>query len=167
MKTSLATATMVLILACSSVVHAQQSERPWSLDFATGWDNGISGNINGSTIGTINNQTTVVLTNQYEDVYGTGLHIRIGGGYRLNPSTEARVDVIVQSLDAELAVLGDYGASPLYAQFSDYKSTSFDVGLRRYGRIETNVRPYVEGAIGLGGLTTSTRSWSPRRRTCG
>ena len=128
------TATIALTLAFSSVAHAQTNDTKWSIDVALGWDNSISGNINSSTIGTINNQTVVVLTNQYEEVYGTGLHFRVGGGYMLNPSTEARVTLSVQALDSDLATLGDYGASPLYGDYSDYESTSLDFGLRRYGR---------------------------------
>ena len=145
------TATIALTLAFSSVAHAQTNDTKWSIDVAIGWDNSISGNINSSTIGTINNQTVVVLTNQYEEVYGTGLHFRVGGGYMLNPSTEARVTLSVQALDSDLATLGDYGASPLYGDYSDYESTSLDFGLRRYGRrADSNLRPYAEGSIGIG-----------------
>jgi len=144
------TATIALTLASSSVAHAQTNDTKWSIDVALGWDNSISGNINSSTIGTINNQTVVVLTNQYEEVYGTGLHFRVGGGYMLNPSTEARVTLSVQALDSDLATLGDYGASPLYGDYSDYESTSLDFGVRRYGRSDSNLRPYAEGSIGIG-----------------
>lgn len=139
-----------LILGLASTAHAQTSDRRWTVDFGIGWDNSISGNINSSTIGSANGQTLVVLTNKYEDVYGTGLHFRVGGGYKLNPSTEARVTLSVQALDADLATLGDYGASPLYADYTDYESTSLDFGLRRYGRVDTNLRPYAEGTIGIG-----------------
>jgi len=142
---------LALMLGLASTAHAQTADTKWSVDLAIGWDNSISGNINSSAIGSINNQTVVILTNQYEDVYGSGLHIRVGGGYKLNPNTEARVNLSFQSADADLATLGDYGASPLYAQYTDYKSTSLDVGLRRYGRFNnTNLRPYVEGTLGLG-----------------
>ena len=142
--------TVALVLGLASAAHAQQSDSKFSVDVAIGWDNSISGNINSSAIGAVNNQTVVILTNQYEDVYGSGLHIRVGGGYKLNPNTEARATLSFQSADADLATLGDYGASPLYAQYTDYKSTTLDVGLRRYGRVNTNLRPYVEGTIGLG-----------------
>jgi Outer membrane protein beta-barrel domain len=145
-------ATIALTLACSSAAHAQTSETKWSIDVAIGWDNSLSGNINSSTIGTINNQTVVILTNQYQEVYGTGLHFRVGGGYMLNPNTEARVTLSVQALDSDLATLGDYGASPLYGDYSDYESTSLDFGLRRYGRAraDNTLRPYAEGSIGIG-----------------
>ena len=142
--------TVALVLGLASAAHAQPSDQKFSIDFAIGWDNSISGNINSSAIGAVNNQTVVILTNQYEDVYGTGLHFRVGGGYMLNTNTEARATISFQSADSDLATLGDYGASPLYAQYSDYKSTTLDVGLRRYGRVDTNLRGYAEGTIGLG-----------------
>jgi hypothetical protein len=142
--------TVALMLGPASAAHAQTNDTKWSIDVGIGWDNSIAGNINSSTIGSINNQTVVILTNQYEEVYGTGLHFRVGGGYMLNPTTEARVTFSVQALDSDLATLGDYGASPLYGQFTDYESTSLDFGLRRYGRTNTSVRPYAEGTIGIG-----------------
>ena len=43
---------------------------PWAVEFGIGWDNSISGNINSSGIGRINNQPVVILKNCYEDVYG-------------------------------------------------------------------------------------------------
>jgi Outer membrane protein beta-barrel domain len=142
--------TVALTLGLASAAHAQTSDTKWSIDVGIGWDNSISGNINSSTIGSINNQTVVILTNQYEEVYGTGLHFRVGGGYMLNPTTEARVALSVQALDSDLATLGDYGASPLYGDYTDYESTTLDFGLRRYARSNTNLRPYAEGSIGLG-----------------
>jgi hypothetical protein len=142
--------TIALALGLASAAHAQTSDTKWNIDVAIGWDNSISGNVNSSAIGTVNNQTVVVLTNQYEDVYGTGLHLKVGGGYMLNQSTEARANISFQALDSDLATLGDYGASPLYASYTDYKSTTLDVGLRRYGRVNTNLRPYAEGTIGIG-----------------
>ena len=141
---------LTLMLGLASTAHAQTADTKFSIDVAIGWDNSISGNINSSAIGSVNNQTVVVLTNQYEDVYGTGLYFRVGGGYMLNPNTEARASFSFQAADSELATLGDYGASPLYADYTDYKSTTLDVGLRRYGRVNTSVRPYVEGTIGIG-----------------
>lgn len=144
------TVVAAFTLGLASTAYAQTTEEKFSIDVAIGWDNSISGNINGSTIGSINNQTVVILTNQYEEVYGTGLHFRVGGGYMLNPTTEARVALSVQALDPDLATLGDYGASPLYGQYTDYESTTLDFGLRKYGRSNTSMRPYVEGSIGLG-----------------
>ena len=74
---------------------------PWNVEFAIGWDNDISGNINGSGIGDINGQTVVITRNTYEQVYGTGLHLRGGVGYLTSGgNTELRATITFQSLDA-------------------------------------------------------------------
>ena len=138
------------ILGVSPAVFAQSGPGKFNVEFGIGWDNSISGNINSSAIGTLNNQTVAILKNSYEDVYGTGLNMRFGGGYLFSEATEARVTFTFQSLDADLVHMGDYGASNLYGQYSDYQSLSLDVGLRRYGRSNTNLRPYAEGSIGIG-----------------
>src|SRR4029453_9395448 len=107
-------------------------DTPWSVDVGIGMDNSISGNINSSAIGRLNNQTVVVLKNSYDDVYGTGMHFRFGGGYMLNNDTEVRVTFTLQSLDADLVPLGDIGASKLYAQYPDYQTFGMGGGLRKY-----------------------------------
>jgi hypothetical protein len=124
--------------------------RRWSFDFGSGWDNSISGNINSSAVGVINGPTVVVLSTPYEDVYGTGLHLRFGGGYMVDDATEFRGTFTFQSLDADLARIGDIGSSALYAQYDDYQSFGFDFGLRRYGNIAGQLKPYGEGSIGIG-----------------
>lgn len=145
------TITLALAVCVASEATAQSApDQKWSVDAAIGWDNSISGNINSSGVGTINGQTTVITKNRYEDVYGTGLHLKVGVGYMVNPTTEARATVSFQSLDADLTRMGDYGASNLYGQYDDYQSTTLDVGLRRYAAANMNFRPYFEGSIGLG-----------------
>lgn len=143
-----------VLLGTTSIARAQSSsapERPWNVEFGMGWDNGITGNINSSGIGSINNQVVVITRNSYNDVYGAGLHLRFGGGYLFKPNTEARVTFTFQSLDADYVVpMGDYGASNLYAQYSDYQTFGIDFGLRRYGDISPKLRAYGEGTIGLG-----------------
>jgi len=124
-------------------------DSPWSVDVGVGMDNSISGNINSSGIGRLNNQTVVVLKNSYDNVYGTGLHLRFGGGYMLSPDSELRLTFTLQSLDAELVPLGDIGASKLYAQYADYQSFGMDVGWRRYADLSPKMRAYGEGTIGL------------------
>ena len=142
---------VALVLSVASIAHAQTTtpERRWSVDFGMGWDNSISGNINSSAIGAINNQTVVILKNKYEDVYGTGLHLRFGGGYRLNEQAEVRVTFTLQSLDADLVRLGDIGASNLYGQYADYQSFGMDFGYRHYVPLKPGIRGYGEGTIGL------------------
>jgi hypothetical protein len=144
-----------LIMAASSPVRAQNADdkpaNPWSVEFGIGWDNGISGNVNSSGIGQLNNQVVVITRNSYEDVYGTGLHVRFGGGYMLNDKTEARVTFTFQSLDADFVTpMGDLGVSNLYGQYTDYQTFGIDFGLRQYGVITERLRGYGEGTIGIG-----------------
>jgi hypothetical protein len=149
----LAVVTLFVLLGATSIARAQSNapDRPWTAEFAIGWDNGITGNINSSGIGSINNQVVVITRNSYNDVYGAGLHLRFGGGYLFKPDTEARVTFTFQSLDADYVVpMGDYGASNLYGQYSDYQTFGIDFGLRRYADIRPKVRAYGEGTIGLG-----------------
>lgn len=93
----------------------------------------------------------VVTKNSYEDVYGTGLHLRFGGGYMLNEDTEVNATFTFQSLDADFVVpMGDIGVSNLYAQYTDYQTLLLDFGLRRYASVRPTIRLYGEGTIGLG-----------------
>lgn len=144
-------AAFVLVASVfASVAEAQTPpDRRWSVDFAIGFDNGISGNINSGAIGTYNGQTTVILKNKYEDVYGTGLHIRFGGGYMWKEDVELRVHLTIQSLDADLVHMGDFGASNLYGQYDDYQSIGLDFGVRQYFPINDMLRGFGEALIGL------------------
>ena len=153
MKRILAGIIVTLSCASGAVAQAQPSPAakatPWSVEFGIGWDNSISGNINSSAIGTLNNQAVVILKNSYEDVYGTGLHLRFGGGYLFDEITEVRATFTLQSLDADLTEMGDIGSSRLYGQYQDYQSFGLDVGLRRYMDLAPAFRVYGEGTIGL------------------
>jgi hypothetical protein len=150
-KSAVSGALVSLLVGAAPTAYAQTAESPWSVEGGVGWDNGISGNINSSAIGQINNQVVVITANSYEDVYGTGLHLRFGGGYLLNDDTEVIGAFTFQSLDADqVTPMGDIGVSNLYAQYTDYQTFGFDVGLRRYGNLTPTLRAYGEGTIGLG-----------------
>jgi hypothetical protein len=143
----------VAVLALAATVNAQTpvEDAPWRCEFAIGWDNSLTGNINSSGIGQINDQVAVITANSYDDVYGTGLHLRFGGGYALNRATEVIGTFTFQSLDAdEVTPMGDIGVSNLYGQYSDYQTFGLDFGLRRYVDLSTTLRGYGEGTIGLG-----------------
>ena len=144
-------AVIIFLTGLSAAAFAQsaQPEERFSAEFGLGWDNGISGNINSSGIGTLNNQTVVILKNKYEDVYGTGLHMRFGGGYMFKENSELRVTFSLQSLDADLVPMGDLGVSNLYGQYADYQSFGMDFGYRRYVPVEGSIRTYAEATIGL------------------
>jgi len=141
------------LVGTASAARAQSGapESPWSFDFGLGWDNGITGQINSSGIGEINDQVVVITNNSYNDVYGAGLHLRFGGGYMFRESTEIRATFTFQSLDADFVTpMGDIGSSNLYGQYTDYQTFGLDVGLRRYGNPSRKFRPYGEGTIGIG-----------------
>lgn len=146
---------MAAVLAALGMASVAQAQDPsilkykWSFDVGMGWDNGISGNINSGAVGVLNEQITVILPNSYEKVYGTGFHLRFGGGYMIDDATEVRAFFTYQSLSADLTPFGDIGTGKLYAQYDPYKSFGLDVGFRRYfGGSE--MRFYTEGTIGLG-----------------
>jgi hypothetical protein len=150
-KPVLCSIVVAAALSVTSFAQAQSADTDyrWSVDFGLGFDNSISGNINSSGIGRINNQAVVVLKNTYEDVYGTGLHLKAGGGYMMDDWTELRLAFSFQSLDADLTPMGDIGVSKLYAQYQDYQSLGLDVGLRRYSDVADRIRAYGEATIGI------------------
>jgi len=141
----------VALIGLASPARAQASgDFRWSVEFGIGFDNSISGNINSSGFGRINGLPVVITKNRYEDVYGTGLNLRFGGGYMLNDgATEVRATFTFQSLDADLTRMGDIGASNLYGQYDDYQSWGLDVGLRRYVDVANRFRAYGEGTLGI------------------
>ena len=156
-KSAVTGVLMPMLLGAAPAAYAQQtsviaqSASPWSLEVGVGWDNGIAGHINSSGIGDINGQAVVVTSNTYEEVYGTGLHLRFGGGYMLNDTTEMTGIFTFQSLDADqVTPMGDIGVSNLYGRYSDYQTFGLDVGLRRYATINPTFRAYGEGTLGLG-----------------
>jgi hypothetical protein len=148
-------AAFATFLSAAPVAQAQPSvmDYRWSFDVGLGWDNSLSGNINSGAIGKLNDQVTVVLPNSYEKVYGTGFHLRFGGGYLVDEVTEVRAVFTYQSLNADLTPMGDFGLSKLYGQYDPYRSFGLDVGFRRYFDAAPNVRPYIEATGGLGFIT--------------
>jgi hypothetical protein len=138
-------ALALLSLASTAQAQSSATDYPWSVEFGLGFDN-----INSSGVGRINNQAVVITKNRYEDVYGTGLHMRFGGGYLIDEVSELRVTFTLQSLDADLTPMGDIGISRLYGQYDDYQSFGMDVGFRRYADVTEGVRAYGEGTFGLG-----------------
>ena len=110
----------------------------------------VNGNVNSGAIGRVDGQAAAVLPNAYGDVYGTGLHLRLGVGFGLDDESELRGVLTFQSADADLVRLGDIGPSSLYAQYSDYQTLGLDFGYRRYIPLrQSRVRPYAEATVGL------------------
>ena len=153
MNKTLAALFVVGVLAAAPRGASAQSSptngSPWVVDVGIGIDPTLNGNINSGAIGTLQGQATAILPNSYGDVYGTGLHLRFGGGYALDDVTELRGVFTYQTADANLVRLGDIGASSLYGQYSDYKSFGLDLGYRRYVPIKAEgLRVYGEATVG-------------------
>jgi hypothetical protein len=146
---------MLAALGLAPAAQAQPSimDYRWSFDVGLGWDNSLSGNINSGASGKLNDQVVVVVPNSYSDVYGTGFHLRFGGGYLIDEISEVRATFTYQSLSADLTPMGDFGVSNLYGQYDKYKSFGLDVGFRRYFDMNPKVRPFLEGTFGLGFIT--------------
>jgi hypothetical protein len=144
-------AIMFVSFVCARDARAQgQPDTRWAFDVGFGMDIGVNGNVNSGAIGTFDGQATAILPQSYGSVYGTGIHLRLGGGYALNELSELRGVFTFQSADADLVRLGDIGPSSLYAQYSDYQSLGLDLGYRRYVPIDSrDFRVYGEGTIGL------------------
>ena len=156
-RSSLVVVVGIAMAGLAAPASAQQAPTsPWSVEFGIGWDNSISGNINSGAVGRINNQAVVILKNRYEDVYGTGLHLRFGGGYLIDEVTEIIGIFTFQSLDADLTPMGDIGVSRLYAQYDDYQSLGLDFGLRRYVNASPVLRAYADAGLGIAFVDKTT-----------
>ena len=141
-------AIVMAALSVASLAQAQTGPTSnWIVEFGIGWDNSISGNINSSAIGSLNNQTVVILKNKYEDVTAP-VSTCIRRWYMLNDGS-SQGDV---HLGRSTPTSRRWGLrATLLRPDSDYQSLTLDVGLRRYGRLRSNnLRPYAEGSIGLG-----------------
>lgn len=139
-----------LAAAPPAQAQSQPSGSRWVVDVGVGIDPTVNGNVNSGAIGTLQGQATAILPQPYGDVYGTGTHLKFGGGYALNADSELRGTFTWQAADANLVRLGDIGPSSLYSQYSDYKSLGLDLGYRRYAPVNIkDVRLYGEATLGI------------------
>jgi len=149
-QSSLGMCVMVGLISVFAAKAEAQPETRWAVDAAVGIDFSVNGNINSGAIGTLNGQTAAILPSSYSDVYGAGIHFKFGGGYMLNENTEIRGVFTWQTADADLVRLGDLGPSSLYGQYTDYKTLSFDLGLRRYMSVpNSRFRGFGELTLGV------------------
>ena len=58
------------------------SQETWSFEGDVGWDFPVSGNILSAAIGRVFDQTTVIDSQSYGDIYGTGVMWGFGVGFR-------------------------------------------------------------------------------------
>src|SRR6478752_8903105 len=102
------------------------SHETWSVEGDVGWDFPVSGNILPAAIGQVFDQATVIDSQSYGDIYGTGVKYGVGVGYRLDERSEVRGSLTFQSVSADLKQIGTAATAPLYATFDPYKSLSLD-----------------------------------------
>ena len=147
-------ALVAILLSAGSTAQAQSNPPTsrFSAEVGIGWDNSISGNINSGAIGTINNQAVVILKNTYEDVYGTGLHLKFGGGYMLNDLLRNCEPPFRSSRSTPIWTrMGDIGVSNLYVAIQRLPVLR---ARRRVAAVRAplsgGVRAYGDATIGLG-----------------
>jgi hypothetical protein len=142
-------ALALLVLPVRAVAQTPWHET-WSVEGDVGWDFPVSGNLLSAAIGRINDQATVIDSQSYGDIYGTGVKWGFGVGYRLDERSEVRGSMAFQSVSADLNKIGSVANAPLYATFDAYKSFSFEGGYRRYfADSDQRLRPYAGGTLGI------------------
>ncbi len=141
----------VASLAIPAVAAAQvPSDSTWSAEASVGWAFPAGGNVLSSGIGTIFDRATVIEDQSYGDIFGTGVRVNLGGGYRLDDMAEVRGELSIDSAGAELRRIGSSGPSALYATLDDYRAVSIEGGYRRYfADASERMRPYGGATIGL------------------
>jgi Outer membrane protein beta-barrel domain len=137
-------------LALGSVASAQSAESRWSVEGGLGWDFSLTGDFLSAGIGTLNDVPTIIQSQSFGDVYGTGVVWQFGGGYKLDEINEVRAQFSYQRVGSDLVTLGTAGNSDLVATFDDYRAWSIEAGYRRYfsQRLE-RLRPYAGAALGV------------------
>ncbi|HJY33654.1 MAG TPA: hypothetical protein VJ260_02315, partial [Vicinamibacterales bacterium] len=126
------------------------SHETWSVEGDVGWDFPVSGNILSAAIGQVFDQATIIDSQSYGDIYGTGVKYGFSVGYRLDERSEVRGSLTFQSVSADLSKIGSTGDAPLYATFDPYKSISIEGGYRRYfADSAERLRPFAGGTLGI------------------
>ncbi len=137
-------------LICGGTALAQTSESSWNVEGGVGWDISLSGDFLSAGIGTLNDQATIIRSQSFGDVFGTGVQWQFSGGYMVDEFNEARGQFSYQRVGSDLIELGTSGGSELVATFDDYKAWSLEAGYRHYfARRRDRLRPYGGGALGV------------------
>jgi len=145
-----ASAALAFLLLSGHAQAQTPSQETWSVEGDVGWDVPVSGNILSAAIGRAFDQATIINSQSYGDIYGTGVRWGFGVGYRLDDRSEVRGSLTFQSVSSDLKQIGTAANAPLYATFDPYKSLSLDAGYRRYfASASERLRPYAGGTLGI------------------
>jgi hypothetical protein len=146
------------ILAAAGLVWASSAaaqgtvDRPWSAEVRIGWDNGVSGNVVSSAIGTFQGYPAVIKSRSYDEIYGTGIRLSFGAAYALRERHEVTGTFEYSTVSSDLVELGELSGATLWGDFDDYSVWGIDVGYRYYFLPPVNApkfTPYVGGSIGV------------------
>ncbi len=117
-----------------------------------GWDNQFSGKMIKQATGRTTGGVPINLDETtYDEVYGRIGIFKIGAGYRTTPRTEAVLNFIWSSSDAneEATPVGTAGtAVPLYVNFTPYKYWGLESG-QRWFFARTRFTPFVGYLVGI------------------
>ena len=110
-----ASAALAFLLLSGPAQAQTPSQETWSIEGDVGWDVPVSGNILSAAIGRAFDQATIINSQSYGDIYGTGVRWGVGVGYRLDDRSEVRGSLTFQSVSADLKQIGTAANAPLFA----------------------------------------------------
>ena len=129
---------------------AQTAQSSWNGEVSVGWDLNISGAFLAAGIGTLDNKATVINSQSFGDVYGSGVHWQFSGGYMIDEINEVRAQLNYQGAGSDIASVGTVNGTELVAMFDDYKAWTVEAGYRHYlAPRNARLRPYGGATIGV------------------
>jgi len=129
---------------------AQTGQSSWNAEASVGWDINVGGAFLAAGIGTLNDVATVVSSQSFGDVYGTGLLWQFGGGYMVDEINEVRAQVSYQRAGSDIVDLGTANGADLVATFDDYKAWTIEAGYRHFfAKRDVRLRPYGGASVGV------------------
>lgn len=138
------------LLVSGGLASAQPADSSWNVEGGVGWDVSLSGDFLSAGIGTLNDQATIIRSQSFGDVYGTGVQWQFSGGYMLDEINEVRGQFSFQRVGSDLVELGTSGGTELVGTFDDYKAWSLEAGYRHYfAQRRDKIRPYGGGTLGV------------------
>jgi len=138
------------VILTAGRASAQTSQSSWNAEVSVGWDLNVSGAFLAAGLGTLNNTATVINSQSFGDVYGTGVLWQFSGGYMIDEINEFRGQLSYQRAGADITKLGTANNTDLLATFDDYKAWTIEAGYRHFfAPRSARMRPFGGGTIGV------------------
>jgi hypothetical protein len=145
-----ALALLSVFVITTAPASGQTSQSSWNAEVSVGWDVNVSGAFLAAGIGTLEGQATVINSQSFGDVYGTGVQWMFSGGYMIDEINEVRGQLSVQRAGSDIVDLGTANGTQLLATFDDYKAWTIEGTYRHYfATRDVKLRPYGGGSIGV------------------